>query len=591
MRKEKNKLIQISLTITMLLMLLFAGYGYALYDSELDIEGEAYIRIDEEIRITNVSLNNVNDGLEMYNVEYSKNSIKAGIELNSNASTVTYKVEVTNKSNESIGIRSIEGLPEGIEYELSGYNLKENISGTKEFLLTIKNTKGIAGEYDIELNFDFRRIYTITYDNITNNGYPTTIMEKEDLNITFTKSIPGRINLYINGLRYKTGFTYINGVFALKNVTGNVTIELGESTLYDGQTFSKTIKDFVNGTSDATYSSEDTKITYIGFYSDEIPSGYTEEEFFKLPSVIVSTDGKVKAYNDSGKLYIYSRNKMYANQTMYSMFRNHTSLTEINLAQLDTSTATNMQSLFQNCKKLNSINTSNFNNSNVTNMTMMFYNCSSLTSLDLSNFNTSKVTSMSYMFTNCSSLTSLDLSNFNTSNVTNMSVMFRGCSKLTSLNVTSFNTAKVTAMNHMFYDCKSLTSLDLSSFDTSKVTSMSHMFVNCQLIKELDLSNFDTSKVTSIESMFQWMYALENIKISNFNTESLINMKQTFAYCSKLKTIDISNWNTSKVTDMYRVFYGTHSLERVLVGPNWITDNADTTEMFGDSSISSVTQQ
>ena len=95
MRKEKNKLIQISLTITMLLMLLFAGYGYALYDSELDIEGEAYIRIDEEIRITNVSLNNVNDGLEMYNVEYSKNSIKAGIELNSNASTVTYKVEVT----------------------------------------------------------------------------------------------------------------------------------------------------------------------------------------------------------------------------------------------------------------------------------------------------------------------------------------------------------------------------------------------------------------------------------------------------------------------------------------------------------------
>ena len=83
-KEKKNKTIRILLTTIAILMLLFAGYGYALYDSELDIEGEAYIRIDEEIRITNVSLNNVNDGLEMYNVEYSKNSIKAGIKLNSN---------------------------------------------------------------------------------------------------------------------------------------------------------------------------------------------------------------------------------------------------------------------------------------------------------------------------------------------------------------------------------------------------------------------------------------------------------------------------------------------------------------------------
>lgn len=60
------------LTVLVFLMLLFAGYGYTLCDRKLDIESEAYIRIDEEIRITNVSLNNVNDGLEIYNVEYSK---------------------------------------------------------------------------------------------------------------------------------------------------------------------------------------------------------------------------------------------------------------------------------------------------------------------------------------------------------------------------------------------------------------------------------------------------------------------------------------------------------------------------------------
>ncbi len=57
----------------------------------------------------------------------------------------------------------------------------------------------------------------------------------------------------------------------------------------------------------------------------------------------------------------------------------------------------------------------------------MFYGLSSLTELELSELDTGNVTDMSSMFSGCSGLTSLDVSSFDTSEVTNMSYMFVGC--------------------------------------------------------------------------------------------------------------------------------------------------------------------
>lgn len=111
-------------------MLLFAGYGYTLCDRKLDIEGEAYIRIDEEIIITNVSLNNVNDGLEIYNVEYSKNSIKAGIKLNSNASTVTYKVEVTKMIGSFYETSTLEKVTVGSDWTTANVDTTDMFVGS-----------------------------------------------------------------------------------------------------------------------------------------------------------------------------------------------------------------------------------------------------------------------------------------------------------------------------------------------------------------------------------------------------------------------------------------------------------------------------
>ena len=164
-----------------------------------------------------------------------------------------------------------------------------------------------------------------------------------------------------------------------------------------------------------------------------------------------------------------------------SLFANLTNLTEIvNLPNLDTSKATNMDRMFLGCQSLNALDLSNINTSNVTSMEWMFQDCTSLTELNLETFDTSKVTKIWMMFSGCANLKSLDLSKFNTKNVGTMGKLFYGCSSLTSINLSSFDTSSTENMGHVFEGCSSLKSLDLSSFNTGKVTTMMYMFTNTQ---------------------------------------------------------------------------------------------------------------
>jgi len=63
----------------------------------------------------------------------------------------------------------------------------------------------------------------------------------------------------------------------------------------------------------------------------------------------------------------------------------------------------------------------------------MFAKLTSITSLDLDNLDTSLVEDMSYMFWGDENMGSINLQNFNTKNVKDMSKMFLSCTKLTSL--------------------------------------------------------------------------------------------------------------------------------------------------------------
>jgi len=261
--------------------------------------------------------------------------------------------------------------------------------------------------------------------------------------------------------------------------------------------------------------------------------------------------------NNTYKLHIQARNKIYTNQDSSNLFAAFTKLTEITgMEYIDTSKTINMYMIFFNCNSLTSLDVSNFNTSSVTNMAAMFYDCRSLISLNISGFDTSNVTNMRYMFANCNSLTSLDLRNFDTSNVTDMNWMFYCCSSLISLNISNFDTSNVTDMEQMFYCCSSLISLDVSSFNTSNVTKMRYMFSNCSSLTSLDLSNFDTSGVTNMERLFYYCSSLISLNISNFDTSNVTNMSDIFLNCSSLTSLDVSNFDTSNVKNMSYMFAG-----------------------------------
>lgn len=135
-----------------------------------------------------------------------------------------------------------------------------------------------------------------------------------------------------------------------------------------------------------------------------------------------------------------------------------------------------------NLKNIEGIN--NLNTTEVTDMGAMFRNCSSLTDLDVSGFDTRKVTTMGTMFSGCSKLSTLDVSGFDTKNVTDMYCMFNKCSGLTTLNVSGFDTKNVTNMREMFAGCSKLATIYVSDkFVTTNVTDGKNMFNMCKALE------------------------------------------------------------------------------------------------------------
>ena len=219
----------------------------------------------------------------------------------------------------------------------------------------------------------------------------------------------------------------------------------------------------------------------------------------------------------------------------------------------------------------------------------MFRECSSLTNVDMSNLDTSNVANMSSMFYKCTSLADINLGGLDTRNVTNISSMFSGCSNLTNINLSGLDTDNVNSMGNMFSGCSGLTSINLSGLNTSNVTDMSSMFFGCSSLTNLDVSNLDTSNVKFMNSMFNGCSSLASLDLSNFNTTNLTNMYRMFYGCSSLASLDLSNFETSQVINMDSIFYGCTSLNTIYVTQNkWLTSQADTTNMFKNCGTSSV---
>ena len=196
------------------------------------------------------------------------------------------------------------------------------------------------------------------------------------------------------------------------------------------------------------------------------------------------------------------------------------------VSELDASKTTNMAHMFDGLEKMQTLDLTDLDTSSATNMEAMFWTednmTTSLGTINVGHFNTSNVTNMYQMFYGVD-VETLDLSSFDTSNVTNMEQMFAHARKLRSVNLSSFNTSNVTSMYQMFYNNQNAQTITFGPyFNTSSVTNMESMFEGLSTINNMDLSAFDTSSVTNMKRMFYGSMNLQRIYVSSdFNTSSL----------------------------------------------------------------------
>lgn len=458
--------------------------GFSAFGTELSISNVvAEVKIEKDVRITGVELiSEQSSNVAPNDLNYDADSVVANVAFNDLTSYITYNITITNIGNSEVGISNIN-IPEGIEYELTNYNLKDKICDSsnkcslginKTFSIKIYPTsKTGLNQNKIKVDLTFLPFHTITYSNIeSSDNYPTNILEGEELKILFLVP-PKFINIYINGTEIdKNKYIYQDGMLSINNVNGNMIIEKGESVLIPGEEFSKSLKDFVNNTTDATYKSEDYTIKYIGFYENTLPEGYTKDKLEELPYISVSSDNNIKAYNDNGNIYVYSKHDIKAGTSIYSMFREMKNLEEVDLSVIETENVKDMRSLFNNSTKIKKIDVSHFDTSNATQMGSIFKNLSLITDLDLTNWNTSKSIRFDEMFSGCTNIKELNLTSFDTSKLTMSYRMFYGMTNLEHIYVgDKWNLSTLENLGYKgeeFYNCTKLPNFNSKNIDYTK---------------------------------------------------------------------------------------------------------------------------
>ena len=475
-RKIRNKT-NLYLFYLMGIIVLSLSVGYSAITSDVSISGEAAFRVEEELRVSNVTLYETTyNGQESYTPKYTKDTLTLGVDLTETGSTVTYKMELINYGTVAQRVSSIDSVSNSnnnATYELVGYSANTLIypGETAIIYITIKYKTNVSVLPEIT-----------TVDLILGTEYITPESTLAQGNGS------GATSTFFNSGPIQKG--------EVESIEFLPTLEVGEDAL---------------GFWDASKTLDGTVMAW-----------YTDTDEDSLYELYIGGNGKVYVYSDAKYLFEHFTNTKSITFGEYVDTSNVVYMGDYNNTE---------QGMFVNCSSLISLDLSSFDTRNVTNMKYMFEKCSALESIVFgNNFDTSKVTTMYWMFKECSSLSSLNLTNFNTSKVTNMNAMFQGLLKITNITLGEyFDTSKVTDMGSMFNECKILTSLDLSGFTLKENINLSYMFRMCNKLMYLDIRNCEFVNANTTYT-FNYLSASCNIIVkSDTERDFLLGLKSSFA--------------------------------------------------------------
>ena len=177
-------------------------------------------------------------------------------------------------------------------------------------------------------------------------------------------------------------------------------------------------------------------------------------------------------------------------------------------------------SILRGNSKLSELDTSNWTISS-SNTERMFESCSSLTRLDLRNIEMDNVTIALNMFYNCSSLQSLDTSKWNLEKVTDLESTFDGCRGLTELDSSSWNLIRCSSYRKTFNDCATLVKIDLTYSKTpiSIVNNQDNVLNGCINLESIVGDHNETDDVSVFNGYnsgeFNCMYSRKNLNLAS----------------------------------------------------------------------------
>ena len=266
-KKANKKFNMVAMYITIIFTcVILLTIGYSAFQESLVISDiSAAVRVQADIRVTNASVTNGTNNAYANYTDYGVKNITSTLILPNQNSTITYHIEVTNIGNVKQGIYAIDEIYKiantntnsNLEIKSKTVNLKEalcddnNASQCKlgaitTFDITIgyKNNgyDGTNSTHLVELDFDFRRIFDITYSGFANtSGLPTEMIYGDTKVITFdnTTGIPSSVIV--------TGAT---GSYSSPNLTlSNITIQNLVDTIVVTKAYSVTYVGFTGNTS------------------------------------------------------------------------------------------------------------------------------------------------------------------------------------------------------------------------------------------------------------------------------------------------------------------------------------------------------
>lgn len=230
------------LSTIILVLVLTLTVGFSAFVSEMSISNiVSVVRIEKDVRITGLSLLAGSSVSGKPNVtafaNFDADKILAGNLLNNIDNYLNFGVTITNIGSAEVGVFDII-TPEGIDYELSDYQLKDKLCDSSD-----KCSLGISKTFKIKvfpisevglglekfsIEFDFREFHSVTYDGITNNGYTTEVIDGDSLSVTFSEDIPKNIEVYSDGVLLGSDkYSYTNNTLNIYSVTGNIVIKKG----------------------------------------------------------------------------------------------------------------------------------------------------------------------------------------------------------------------------------------------------------------------------------------------------------------------------------------------------------------------------